>query len=307
MVEGLNRNSYSRLLLSDMTTRQSELGRLTRQISSGYQHEKFRELAKDGAVELVVSLQSRLKETTAFSKSNSTVINRLNVAAQSVDQLTDISEKFAVLLAKKRSPSGDELPFSEEVNSFIKEAQNALNVNFEGLYLFSGSKTDTPPVADSVLFSSNLGDDNVPTSNYYQGDDFIASVQSSRSQNVSYGVTASNEAFQNLFGALHLGLEAEDLTGIQQNELLEEATALINEAIDGIVAVNASIKGTASRLENQNETYESVTFLVTEQLQDITATDVVEASARLSENEAVLEATLYAFSILNRASLVDYI
>ncbi len=309
MVEGLNRNSYSRLLLADMNTKQSELGSLTRQISSGFKHEKYRQLAAEGNAEIVVSLQTKIQETATFQKSNSTIVNRLNVTAQSVDQLSDIAEKYAVLLAKKRSPSGDELPFRAEVTSFIKEAQNALNVTFEGRYLFSGSKTDTVPVADSVVLSSNLGDDNVPNSNYYQGDDFIATVQSSRSQNISYGVTASNAAFQDLIASFHLGLEADSdsLSETQKNVVLERATQMINDAVEGIVSVNAAIKGTVVRLENQNETFQSVSFLLTEQLQKITATDVVEASARLSENEAVLEATLYAFSILNRASLVDYL
>lgn len=307
MVDALNKNTYSRLLLGDVSTKQNDIGKLTRQISSGYKQEKYRELAAEGNTELVISLKTKIQEASTFKSVSNSVINRLNVGAQSVDQLVDIAEEYASLLAKKRGPVGDELPFSAEVQSLLQEVQTALNVTFEGLYLFSGSKTSTAPVTDSVITTSNLSGDNEPNANYYAGDEYVATVQTSRSQNISYGVTASNQAFQDLIGALHAGLEADGLSGQQQTQLLEDATQLLNDAIDGLVAVNANIKGNAKRLQNLNDTYDSTILLLERQLQNITATDIVEASAKLSENEATLEAALYAFSILNRSSLVDYL
>ncbi len=307
MVDAVNRNTYSRLLLADVATKQDNIGQLSRQIASGFKHDKFNELAAEGNTEIVLSLKTKVKENSTFQKANTTVINRLNVAAQSVDQLTNIAEDLAVLLAKRRSPSGDELPFATEVTSLLEQVQTALNTSFEGLYLFSGSKTDTQPVLDTVVISSNLGDGNEPNANYYQGDDYIASVQTSRTQNISYGVTASNQAFQDLIGALHASLAADDVSGVPQNSLLEDATELVNAAIDGLVSVNAGIKGTAQRLKDQNESYDSIILLINEKLQNITATDVVDASAKLSENQATLEASLYAFSILMSTNLVDYL
>lgn len=304
MVEGLNKATYINLMFNNISRNQDSIGTLTKQISSGYTDFSYSDLAKESNVERVISFKSKISALDSFKSANSTVISRLNTASQSVTQLSDVATKFSSLLAKLRSPSGDQLPFENQTLSLLKETQSALNVQFDGQYLFSGSKTDTKPVADTVVTTTNVDGDSTTTANYYQGNNATLTVQASQTQSLSYGVTANNQAFQDLIGAMHLAIDANnsgDETGLQN------ATTLINSAVSGLASVNASIKNNAQILKNQNDTHDNTSLLLSQNLTDITQTDIVSATAKMQQLDSTIQASYYAFNILNNLNLTNYL
>lgn len=286
--------------LKDISLDQQNLAKLNKQISSGLKASNYAEL--NGAVERVSGYESKLSAIKTHLSNNNSIEARLNVMDQSVTQLQDIAEDFASLIAMRRNPAtANGLNFQAQAKALMASAAQTLNISVEGRYLFSGSKTDTPPIATPVPSNTTVG---VSDANYYRGNSDVLNARVSDSLEIPYGITGNDQAFQDLFSAINTALQGD---AGNSDAILQKAVDQINAAVDGLASVRAGIGSQISNLQDVNEQHEQLQVYWKQAVSNDTSTDIAEASIQLATDQTVLQATFQAFANLSRLRLTDFL
>lgn len=294
--------------LGDMTRLQSELGNVQQQISSGRNANTFEELSAKGQTERVLGFENQKQKADAFIRNNTIINNRVEAYNNSVSGLIDIAEQLRNLIVQRRTPtSANALPFTQLTDSYLATIKSNLNVEVEGRYLFSGSKTDTRPV-DNIEASNYTNDpvtgERVFNSIYYEGDDVRLETKASDTLTLPYGVTANNPAFQQLIGAVHLAVEGhtED-----SDSLLSDAIELVTKTIADLTTVQADLNNNITILNQLNTEHEDVKTFLSQSIGDATETDIGEATIRMNSIQTTLQASFLAYSKISSLKLSDFL
>ncbi len=175
------------------------------------------------------------------------------------------------------------IPVQATATSALEDIASLLNTKYTDNYVFSGNTGQTAPV--------DLSDtDHDPTTgsadtDYYQGSGTLSTVMVDSDSGKTYGVTAGNTAFEQTLRALSmLSTMTTDLGTIQ--ETLSRQTDALDTVID-----------------NQTE----FQLYANEALESLTSVDVAEASAIVSQQEVLLQASFATLSSLKSISVLDYL
>lgn len=201
-----------------------------------------------------------------------------------------------------------------QVQNIFDEATAILNSkDANGDYLYSGGKTDVPPVTVSSL-SSLVALPSVSGA-FNNGAD-KKSVQVADGQTVTFGLTASDIG-TGLMQALKdiAGFDAGAGGNFNGSSSLSQAqnTFLTNQISSvGTVAVNLNTttaqNGYAyNQLQNASTTQDSMATLYTGFINNIQKTNMAEAATQLSLNQTALQAVLQVTSGLNQLTLLNYL
>lgn len=283
--------------------KQSELQKVSIQISTGNEHEDFKGLASEGSVEKFISLNSTLSYTDTFKKSNQIIVARTQTTEQALDQLIDLAQEITqTIVQRKNGASGDNVPVDVLAPAYLDSIANALNTRFDGRYLFAGTKTNIKPVEN--IQSSNVGSDGKVTSLYYRGNDDVVSTKISQSQELAYGVNANDEAFQKLIGSVHSLIDGD---ANDDTEKIDDALDLVNQAITEIISISANTRSATNTILEMNITLSDVGRLAEKNLIDVSSVNVAEATTRMAELETTIQATYLAFNRLSGLRLSNFL
>lgn len=282
---------------------QDNLKKVSIQISSGFKNPDFKGFAVDGTTEQFVALKETVNNLEAFQRSNTLAISRAKTSDEVISSIQDIASSFAELLARRRNDaSGDHIPLESEAYSALDNIAGKLNIKFDGRYLFAGSKTNTKPISD--LSSSTLNADDTPNASYYSGDSDAPSVRASETQTINYGVTANEDAFQELIGAIHLAIKANTNDSDIQ---FSSAIDMLNSSVEKLASVRSKVVSAVDNLEGINVQHGNSNVFISENLTKISQTDIVEATTRMSELEAIVQASYLAFNRISNLRLSNFL
>jgi len=255
-----------------------------------------------GSTKTLLSLESALARTKAYGSASSEASNRIQVMYSTLSGVTDLLTSFRSTLTQMMSSDANSTSLAElstTASGDMDELASLLNTNCEGRYLFAGDNTQTAPV-DLTSYTPDLS---TASTSYYTGNDTIQSVQVSRSQTVSYGVTADNSAFEQAFRAMGSIASATS----PATEQLQSAYDLISSALDAATGVQSSLSGKASSIDraiSQQSDYESQMSSTISSLKDA---DVTSIAVQLSNYQTQLEASYSAIAKVQSLSLVSYL
>lgn len=201
-----------------------------------------------------------------------------------------------------------------QVQNIFDEATAILNSkDANGDYLYSGGKTDVPPVAVSSL-SSLVALPSVSGA-FNNGTD-KKSVQVADGQTVTFGLTASDIG-TGLMQALKdiAGFDAGAGGNFNGSASLSQAqnTFLTNQ-ISSVATVAVNLNATTAQngyaynqLQNASTTQDSMATLYTGFINNVQKTNMAEAATQLSLNQTALQAVLQVTSGLNQLTLLNYL
>lgn len=283
-------------LMLDAQTRTREA---QAQIGTGKVAQRFREVAPDA--DRLLATKDALLQLGQFRANNDLVTKRLEVMEAGVASLHDVGTRLRVLLIQ-RLDAASAIPgvISAELQQLLEQAVSDLNVDFNGRYLFSGTRTDTAPVVLDAAFAGFGG----PDDTYYQGDAVTLSVRADTDREVAYGMTADRPGFEELIGALRTALEGD---GNDDRALLESALQLVNLALPKISDHRSALGAAQAALEQINRGHGDAEVYLEHQISDIENVDLTEAITRMSQDQMVLESAMATIARLNQVSLVDFL
>jgi flagellar hook-associated protein 3 FlgL len=292
-------------IVSNNLRLQSLYGQINQQIASGVKSETFPGIAEDS--KRLLNLESDYERILQQTDNISIVSNRVNIMFDAVGSIVEQTQKFMGDLSATVStfgPQGADLVNIAQTN--LRQVAGQLNTLIAGRYLFSGSDTQTQPVdLNDPAFGGQTytaPGPSVPDTDYYQGNNYIQTVEASDGFNVDYGVTANNAAFEQIIRAYDL-----IITAPNDQDTLAEAFRLLQLGADEAAVLQANISQEAQVLEQQESANQEELVLLEEQIVDIREVDLAGATVQLSQIEAQLEASFSATSRLLRLSIVDFI
>ncbi|KRP86477.1 flagellar hook-associated protein 3 FlgL [Bradyrhizobium sp. USDA 4503] len=271
------------------------------QESSGLQSEDFGGYGSGAG--RVINLQVSVTRAQSYIDASQLADNKVQVMYSAVGSMTDIITQLRTQLSA--ATTGSSTATASVINyaqQAMAQMQELLNTQYDGEYVFSGTRTNTAP-ADLSSYGTGTGSLTTSDTSYYKGDGEIASVRVSDSQSISYGVTADNPAFEQVMRLLkYVGnsttLSSSDIT---------QALDLASNALDATSTVQAKLSAAASQIEtastNQSDYQNFAKTLST----DLTSVDVAAVTAQLSTYQAQLTASYSAISKIQSMNLASYL
>lgn len=261
-----------------------------------------------------------LTATIAANARNSAYTNATKFAVTQTDlqdtQLTSLSS-LAMSLKKAVSDAvanNDATTLMNQAKSIFDQASAILNSkDANGDYIYSGGKTDVPPVSVGSL----AGLIPLPgAAQAFANGDLKKSVQVADGVTVDYSLTASDlatglmQALKDIadFDAGGTGNlnAASSLTAAQSNFLtgaIAQATT-VNTNLNAAAAANGYVSNRLTDAQTQQDSLNTVYKKFTSDIQD---TNMAEAATRLSLNQTQLQAALQVTAGLHQLSLLNYL
>ncbi|MEB3417357.1 flagellin [Salipiger marinus] len=320
------------LLRTHHTRLNREMDQLGVELATGFVRDPATHLAGD--VTGLVAIDRTLAQLEAFRLNTAeasllagtmqTTLSEIQTRAEAVSQ---------VLLSAALTPSSEMLStLSEEASNAFGQMVSGLNRGIGGRYLFAGTTTDTPPLADPEAMLADLrgalaGETTVAgvdaaldawfgsgggfeTMCYLGSQDGLAPLRLSRTETAALDIRADNQVFRDVLKMMAkaalatdptLGLPLEVQTGLmaKAGRDLLQAQAPVVELRAGLGALEARIEETTTR--NAAET----TAMSLARL-DLVGIDQFDTAARYENTRSQLEA-LYAITVRSsRMSLTEF-
>jgi flagellar hook-associated protein 3 FlgL len=261
-----------------------------------------------------------LTATIAANARNDAYTNATKFAVTQTDlqdtQLTSLSS-LAMSLKKAVSDAvanNDATTLMTQAQSIFEQASAILNSkDANGDYIYSGGKTDVPPVSVGTLAGL------VPlpgAAQAFANGDLKKSVQVADGVNVSYGMTASDvgtglmQALKDIadFNAGGTGnFNAASSLSSAQNTFLTNTIAQVTTVNTNLNATTASNGYVSNRLTDAQSQQDSLNTVYKKFTSDIQDTNMAEAATRLSLNQTQLQAALQVTAGLHQLSLLNYL
>lgn len=286
--------------LSDITNTQKRLAELQEQISSGIKAKDFAGL--NGQVEQFTLLEAKIRTTTAQMEGNQLNLSRVQTADQAMSQAIEIADKMANLIVQGRNATiGTTIDMPSIMKDYMKDLQQALNINFEGRYLFGGTNTSTPPVPDITVTGAVAG---VPDATYYAGSQHDLVYRRDERTEFTFPIRADDPSFQKIIAAANLAIEG---FNSKSSDVLGKALDLMQGGQRDLNVARTRVNSTAISLESTNEQLGSLKLYWKGVTEEVGKTDLLAASTEVSNHEAVLQAAFSVFARLSQLRLIDFL
>jgi flagellar hook-associated protein 3 FlgL len=289
-----------------ITDTQANLYEVQRQISSGKQYDKYSDMV--GSISRVKSLEGATNRIDSYINSINRVIPKLQMVDTVLGQLTELGTELRNNIALRRTPAGDTLDLATVTKNMLNQVEQLLNTKVDGQYIFGGSKTNSAPVRSNVEFVQNYDSSTsssfTTNTNYFTGDNVELSVRISDGREVSYGITADENAFKELIAAAHVAIESHASENSDQYDL---ATDTVNAAMEKLLSLQGQNGNDLSALTNARASHETAKLTLGTQLSEITDTDILQASIDVAFNETILQASFQSFARITNLKLIDYL
>jgi flagellar hook-associated protein 3 FlgL len=232
------------------------------------------------------------------------------------NQLTSLGELVTQLkkAVSDAVSNNDPTSLMGQVQNIFDQATAILNSkDANGDYIYSGGRTDTPPItvsslSDLVALPSVAGAFNNGTDK--------KSVQVADGHTISFGMTASDvgtglmQALKDIaaFDAGASGnLNGSTSLSQAQNDFLSGQIVSVGTVATNLNTVTAENGYAYNQLESASTQQDSMATLYTGFINKIQKTDMAEAATQLSLNQTALQAVLQVTSGLNQLTLLNYL
>lgn len=289
--------------LAHILNAQERINMAQLQVSSGRKSERYSGISTD--TRQLVNAEMANARASQFIKNNDTIDRRLSTMESNVSQIFEVLTEYKTLLVNALNANNSaDLALTTQAQAMLDQVGALLNVEEDGRYLFSGSRTRTAPVLQSGL----PGVYTVPTADgdangYYQGDTVNFSVRADNSFDLQYGVNAGEQAFERTIRALHMTVIG---TPGSRTEM-EDALKVAGEAIDSMADVRTRIGATRATLERVNRSHEDFMLYSEKTISDIENVDITETITRMNADQTSVEASFMTIARLSQLNLTKYL
>lgn len=292
----------SEQMIASALRTQSTMANQQIQEASGYISSDFGGLGATS--QQVLNLQVSVTRSQSYVDAATQTNSKVQVMYSAVNSIADLVTQFRSLLTSASNvASTDSASVTESAQSMLQQMASLLNTEYDGNYVFGGSKTTAAPVSVAAATYPALTSPSSSTTSYYQGDSQLASVRVSDSQTVSYGVTADNPAFEEVLRAMNLVANNSPLSTTTLNEALN----LSVDSVDKIGVVQTHISNASASIESAS-TYQTDYQTYAQTLgSDLTSVDVAAVTAKLSTYQAQLTASYAAIAKVQSLNLASYL
>lgn len=290
--------------ITSMMRIESDFAAVQKQLSSEQKADSYSGLSSN--TERVVSLENEVTRSNKLVEQGEIVQSRIESQYSAVDGMVDVLSNYQVDLSSAISGQNAETSaLNENAQVGLESFTDLANLEVSGRYLFGGGVTDRPPVdIGNPPYAPQTAPTTADTS-YYQGDDAIASILTSKTRKIEYGVSANNSGFEKAIRALSIGANAAE--NPQDNNSLNEAYDLVNQAIDELLVIQSSLSASASSLSDVVDGEIEYQLYLDAMVSDIKDVDLAAVITQQEQIQAQLEASYSATAKISQLRLSDFL
>lgn len=243
---------------------------------------------------------ARSQSDDQYVESVSTVRDAVSVADSSLSSVVIALQRVIALGVEGGTgtqSAANRLALAEEVKGITAQVLSVANLSYRGGYLFSGTATSAPFVADS----------SVPSGFRYDGNDNRISVRVSESLTVQANVPGSiifasqaGDVFKALSDLQH-GLESNDPIAVQQ------ASVAARAAMDRVVAARAGLGNTMNQLDSCKQFLDTEQLNLKSQENALLGADPEKAASDLAQAQIAHQAVLQSVARQTKLNLLDFL
>lgn len=209
-------------------------------------------------------------------------------AMSNVHGLISDAKTLCVQMATATIGASERISASETVQNMLEEVISLANTEFNGSYIFSGSKTDTVPFNPDGT---------------YNGDHNPLTIKIGRDASVQVG-SDGEAVFGTIFDTLS---DLKDALGANDVDGIQMAMGNLDTHFDHVSNKISDVGSKMLRMEIKENIFLDLKISNTERLSKIEDADITDAIIDLQARELVYQAALSSSAKVMELSLVDYI
>lgn len=328
----ITNSMMSKSFLRDVSRNQSNMKKINDQLTSG---KEFRKPSDNPfKVARSMQLQSDINTNTQYNQNIKDTINFLDTTDTALEQVNNAFQRVRELMVSSGNAaygSDEKRAIKDEINEKINEVSQILNTNFDGKYIFGGTKGSSKPVGsmkdpdtgNNVLhFSGRDGeklDVNSDVEDIKNQVNMIGgslNTEISQGVKVEYNVSASDilmfkDADGNSINVMDL---FKDITNNLDSNNPEESLKVTNEnlktmdsVLSNLLKVRSEVGAKQNRMEAAQEQNEAENYNMTSILSQTEDIDFAEKTIEASVMQSVYMASLQTSAKILQPSLMDYL
>lgn len=291
-------------MLSQIRSVQSQLADATEQSSSGVKADSYDGVADSSYV--IATLSAEISEASAYADIAEDIQTRMEVYYATLDDMIDVLSDMNVDLSAALSTGTDKTyGINESAQAGLETFASLLNTQYEGRYIYGGSATDSSPVSVDPADYAAMTSPSTTDLSYYSGNDDIAAAKVADGTTIEYGITASEDAFEQALRAMNLAANAS--SDPIDEVALSEAQGLITSAIAGLSELQNQVSYTQDQLEAVVDMHTDFQLAAEATVSGLADIDLAEAVVNLETLSTQLEASYSVTAQISDLSLFDYL
>ncbi|HCR65980.1 MAG: hypothetical protein CMH90_00995 [Oceanicaulis sp.] len=301
----ISTQAASQAALMDLMRAQREAYDARDQLASGKKAPDLKGYAN--TAETIISARAAQQRSESFATSNSRIMNRLEIQDLAYQELSQAATDLRTALT-----TNDGSFMMDKVQEVFDQASAALNMRFNGSYVFGGVRTDALPftadtIADLQAAAPDVSAmfDNAARRQTTMIEETITIDINSTASEVGTDLMASIERIAD-FNAGPDGPFDGQITENQQ-AFLETELANIIAAFDTINVAMAENGSRQKQVENATTGHEKRSDYLTIMVAGIEDADMAEAATRFQQAQTAVQVSAQTFSTLSQISLLNYL
>ncbi|PZR33931.1 flagellin [Caulobacter segnis] len=282
--------------------RQSEVGN---QVSNQKVAADLKGYAKNA--EMLTAMRSTQARLTGLVDQTRQVSNRLEMQDSGLGKVADSTKSAREAIANALA-SGSAQTMMQQLQAAFGNVVQGLNTKANGLYVFSGAKTDTPTTDATTMGSLTLAP---TTASLFNNDTYIATGRVDEQASANIGVLG-NAVGEQVFDAFKLVQAHVDAFGPFTGKLTDTQVNFLNgvlgefdKAYKGVVDIQGKNGVTQKRFESAEGDLQNQVDTLAGMVGGITDVDMADAVTRLESAKLAVQASAQVFTSLQASSLLN--
>lgn len=317
--------------LSDLNTNLTSMQKIQKQMTTGKEVNR----PSDDPIKAakIMRLNSDIENNKQYDSNIVDATNWLDTTDTALGQVNNTLTRIKELMIGSQNAAygeSEKLAIKDEITQRVSEIAQVLNTNYDGNYIFGGTRGNTKPVEvdDSsdtyeLFFNSregiklDLSDPIVSTDSGYNEYNMInTNLKTEVSQGISmkYSVSASDIMnFKNTDGEtidlsqLFSDVQNHLATTNLDSDLAADDLTKISDVIDNVLSLRSEVGAKQNRMESAKEKNADESNNMIEVLSSIEDIDIAEKTMEYATAQTVYTASLQTSAKILQRSLLDYI
>lgn len=323
--------------LADMRSNLQNMRKLQQQMTSG---KEIRRPSDDPfKVARAMQLHTDISTNKQYNENISDTINWLDTTDTALGQVGDVLQRVRELLISAGNAGysqNERLAIKDEINEKVGEVAQILNTNFDGAYIFGGTRGTTKPLETTIdtstentklTYYNKLGGelDSLDPNHTNQLNQIGSKLKVQISQGVvmDYNVTATDVLqfktskgkdldLREIFTSITNHLDGKDSNGTAADadavkHLVNEDLQDITDTISNLLKIRSEVGAKQNRMDSALEKNTDATFNMTEILSKTEDIDITEKTMEFANMQTVYLASLQTSAKVLQPSLIDYL
>jgi flagellar hook-associated protein 3 FlgL len=322
----------SKSFLKDLNRNQNYMKRINDQLTSGKEIRR----PSDNPFKVARSMQlnSDINANTQYNENIKDTINWLDTTDTALEQLGNSLGRFRELMVSAGNAaygSDEKRAIKDEMNEKVNEIAQILNTNFDGKYIFGGSKGSTKPIGtdkniitgnNSLHLSGNNGEvlniDNLDedVQNQINMINKKLAVEVSQGVTMDYNVSATDILlFKDKNGvSINVMDLLKDITNnvasgnpLDGAKITSENLKVMDETVSNLLRIRAEVGAKQNRMESAGSQNEDQNFNLTDILSQTEDIDLAQKNIEAAVAQNVYMASLQVSAKIIQPSLLDFL